>query len=166
LRTGRGLTLEQYIRTDATPYPGFSGGPLIDAAGAVVGILTTGFGQVALAVPHGLAWGIAGHLAEHGTPKRGYIGISSQPARLSGAVAATAGREHGLLVLQVEDNSPAQKAGLLLGDVLLTLDGHAAADTDDLLSLLTGDRVGKAVAAHIVRGGQIQSVEITIGQRG
>src|SRR6266849_4379820 len=103
LRTGRGLTLEQYVRTDATPYPGFSGGPLVDAAGAVLGITTTGFGGAALAIPHETAWRVGKALTEHGTPKRGYIGISSQPVRLP----AGSKQETGLLVVHVEDGSPA-----------------------------------------------------------
>mgnify|MGYP001266375273 CR=1 FL=1 len=162
LRTGRGLSLEQYIRTDATPYPGFSGGPLIDAAGAVLGITTTGFGQVALAVPHAIAWRIAQTLAEKGTPKRGYIGVSSQPVRLP---EKRGEQEHGLLIVQVSEDSPALKAGLIVGDILVSLDGHPASDTDDLLQLLRGERVGKAVPVEVIRGGQLQQLEITIGQR-
>lgn len=161
LRTGRGLTLEQFIRTDATPYPGFSGGPLIDASGAVLGITTTAFGGAALAIPHALAWRVAAALTEHGTPKRGYIGISSQPVRLP----AGASSESGLMVVNVEDNSPASKAGLLLGDILVSLDGQPAGDTDDLLRLLTGERVGKAVKLEVIRGGNLITLELTVGQR-
>ena len=162
LRTGRGLILEQFIRTDATPYPGFSGGPLIDAAGAVLGITTTAFGGATLAIPQALAWRVAAALTEHGTPKRGYIGISSQPVRLP----ADTGHETGLLVVHVEDNSPAHAGGLMLGDVLVTLDGQSAGDTDDLLRLLTGERVGKKVPVQVIRGGKLETVEVTIGQRG
>jgi len=165
LRTGRGLSLEQYIRTDATPYPGFSGGPLIDAAGAVLGITTTGFGQVALAVPQAIAWRIAHGLAEKGTPRRGYIGVSSQPVRLPDAVKSQTSQEGGLLVLRVEDDSPASKAGIMLGDVVVTLVGHAAGDTDDLLALLSGDRVGKTVPVEVIRGGKLEKLEIAIGER-
>ncbi len=161
LRTGRGLTLEQYIRTDATPYPGFSGGPLIDASGAVLGITTTGFGGAALAIPHELAWRVANTLTEHGTPKRGYLGITSQPVRLPPGAA----QETGLLIVHVEDDSPAAKGGLLLGDIVVSLDGQPAGDTDDLLRLLTGERVGKACSVEVIRGGQPQKVEVTIGQR-
>ncbi|HEX6513093.1 MAG TPA: trypsin-like peptidase domain-containing protein [Chloroflexota bacterium] len=161
LRTGRGLTLERYIRTDATPYPGFSGGPLVDASGAVLGITTTAFGGVALGIPQDIAWRVAKALAEHGTPKRGYIGISSQPVRLP----ADTGHEAGLLVVHVEDKSPAHAGGLMLGDVLVTLDGQPAGDTDDLLRLLTGERVGKKVPVQVIRGGKLETVEVTIGQR-
>jgi len=165
LRTGRGLTLDQFIRTDATPYPGFSGGPLVDASGTVLGITTTAFGGATLAVPHGIAWQVAKALSEHGTPKRGYIGISSQPVRIPEAQRAGGGQETGLLVVNVEENSPAHKGGLLLGDILLSLDGHPAGDTDDLLRLLSGERVGKAVPTEVIRGGAIHTLEITIGQR-
>lgn len=161
LRTGRGLTLEQFIRTDATPYPGFSGGPLVDATGAVLGITTTAFGGATLAIPQALAWRVAAALAEHGTPKRGYIGISSQPVRLPAGSA----QESGLLVVNVESDSPASRAGLLLGDILVTLDGQPAGDTDDLLRLLTGERVGKAVGLEVIRGGQPTTLDLTIGQR-
>ncbi|HEY8693016.1 MAG TPA: trypsin-like peptidase domain-containing protein [Chloroflexota bacterium] len=160
LRTGRGLTLEQFIRTDATPYPGFSGGPLIDASGAVLGITTTAFGGAALAIPQALAWRVAAALTEHGTPKRGYIGISSQPVRLP----AGSKQESGLLVVNVEDDSPASKA-LMLGDILISLDGQPADDTDDLLRLLSGERVGKAVKVEVIRGGKLETVELTVGQR-
>ncbi|MFI5265747.1 MAG: S1C family serine protease [Chloroflexota bacterium] len=161
LRTGRGLALEQFIRTDATPYPGFSGGPLIDASGAVLGITTTAFGGATLAIPQALAWRVATALTEHGTPKRGYIGISSQPVRLP----AGSKQESGLLVVNVEDDSPASKGGLLLGDILIALDGQPAGDTDDLLRLLTGERVGKAVKLEVIRGGKLETVELTVGQR-
>jgi S1-C subfamily serine protease len=165
LRTGRGLTLDQFIRTDATPYPGFSGGPLIDAAGAVLGITTTAFGGAALAIPQELAWRAATALGQHGTPKRGYIGISSQPVRIPEAQRAGRAQDSGLLVVNVEEDSPAHKGGLLLGDVLVSLDGHQAGDTDDLLRLLSGERVGQAVAVEVIRGGKLETVEITIGER-
>jgi S1-C subfamily serine protease len=165
LRTGRGLTLEQYIRTDATPYPGFSGGPLVDATGAVLGITTTAFGGVALAIPHEVAWRVAKALTEHGTPKRGFLGISSQPVRVPEAQRAGRPQETGLLVVQVEDGSPAHKGGVILGDILVTLDGQPAGDTDDLLRLLSGERVGKAVPVEVIRGGKLETLEVTIGER-
>src|SRR5712691_1844993 len=79
LRTGRGSSLERYIRTDPTPYPGFSGGPLVDSQGTVLGITTTGLvSGVALAIPVSIATSIAEILAQQGFIKRGYLGISSQ----------------------------------------------------------------------------------------
>src|SRR5438477_7727161 len=84
IRMPQGATLEQYIRTDAIPYPGFSGGPLIDAQGGVIGILTTGLaGGAALAIPAAIAWRTAEALTSQGSIKRGYLGISSQPVQLA-----------------------------------------------------------------------------------
>lgn len=158
VRTPRGM-IEQVIQTDATPYPGFSGGPLIDATGAVIGLLTTGLiGGAALALPAIHAWKIAATLAQQGHVKRGFLGIGSQP------VALPEGRS-GLLVVRVERGSPAERAGLLIGDVLIALDGQQVSDTDDLQALLTGERVGRAVPLVIVRGGAEQTLSITIGQK-
>jgi len=166
LRTGRGVTLERYIRTDATPYPGFSGGPLIDAQGAVVGITTTGLvNGVALAVPASIAWSIAETLVKQGYIKRGYLGISSQVVHLPAVQRGGRAQEHGLLIVKVDDDSPAQKGGLMLGDILVGLDGHTITDTEDLQTLLTNDRVGKAIPIDIIRGNSLQTVQVTVGQR-
>jgi S1-C subfamily serine protease len=166
LRTRRGAMLEQFIRTDAIPYPGFSGGPLIDTQGNVLGVLTTGlWNAAALAVPTAIAWRIADTLAQHGQIKRGFLGISSQPVQLPEGQRAGQSQEQGLLVVQVHTGSPAAQGGLLVGDILVALDNQPVGDTDDLQSLLTGDRVGKAVPVSIIRGGTLQAVAVTVGQR-
>ena len=166
LRTGRGGTLEKYIRTDATPYPGFSGGPLIDTTGAVLGITTTGLaGGVALAVPAATAWRIADTLSKHGRVKRGYLGISSQPVYIPEGQRAGRTQETGLLIMRVENDSPAAKGGLLLGDILVALDGQPVHDADDLQALLAGDRVGKEINAEVIRGGKLETLKVTVGQR-
>jgi S1-C subfamily serine protease len=166
LRTRRGGLLEKFIRTDATPYPGFSGGPLIDATGAVVGITTTGLaGGVALAIPAEQAWRIADTLGKHGSIKRGFLGISSQPVHLPEGQRAGRPQEYGLLIVRVESGSPAEKGGLLLGDVLVGLDGQQVDDTDTLQALLTGERVGKPVAVDVIRGGGLQTLNVTVGER-
>ena len=155
------LMLERFIRTDATPYPGFSGGPLINARGEVLGILTTGLiGGVTLAVPARQAWQIGQSISQHGRVLRGYLGITSQPVRLPAEVE---GQANGLMILEVAPNSPAERAGLLLGDVLLTLDGAAVEDSSELRLLLTGDRVGSEVEVGLLRGGQRITLPITIG---
>src|SRR5947209_15065776 len=142
LRTGRGVTLERYIRTDATPYPGFSGGPLIDMQGAVIGVLTTGLvNGIALAIPMDIAKNIADTLVKQGYIKRGYLGISSQLVRLPDAQRAGQTQEHGLLIVKVDENSPAEKGGLMLGDILVALDGHAINDSEDLQILWTEARL-------------------------
>lgn len=167
LRSRRGAVLEQFIQTDATPYPGFSGGPLADSQGAVVGLLTTGLaGGAALAVPAGLARQVADTLASNGYVRRGFLGISSQPVELPAGQRAGLSQSGGLLVVRVEPGSPAAAGGMILGDVLVTFDGQAIADTDDLQALLVGERVGKAVPARVIRGGSLADLTITVGQRG
>jgi len=166
LRMARGATLERYIRTDAIPYPGFSGGPLINTQGEVLGITTTGLvNSATLAIPTAIAWGIAETLAQQGFIKRGYLGISSQLVQLPEAQRAGKTQEHGLLIVQVDENSPAQKGGLMLGDILIALDGQALKDAEDLRALLTGDRVDKTIPLEVIRGGKLQTLQVTIGQR-
>jgi S1-C subfamily serine protease len=167
MRTWRGPRLERYIQTDATPYPGFSGGSLIDARGNVLGIMTTGLGRgAALAVPAELAWRVAKSLEERGTVKRGYLGILSQPVRLPEGQRLGLTQRGGLLVVGVEEDSPAGRGGLMIGDILATLDGQPVEDTEDLLVLLTGERVGREVELKVIRGGEFQTLQVTVGERG
>jgi S1-C subfamily serine protease len=167
VRSRRGPRLERYIQTDATPYPGFSGGPLIDARGNVLGILVSGWGRgAAFAIPADIAWRTAGTLSEQGSVKRGYLGILSQPVRLPDGQSLGLTQRGGLLVVGVEDGSPADRGGLIVGDILATLDGQPVEDTDDLLVLLAGNRVGRAVPVKLVRGGDLAEVQITVGERG
>jgi S1-C subfamily serine protease len=166
LRTGRGTRLERYIQTDATHYPGFSGGPLIDARGNVLGIMTAGWARgAAFAIPAEVAWRAAKTLESQGTIERGYLGILSQPVRLPDGQRTGLTQRGGLLVVGVEDGSPAGRGGVLLGDILATLDGQPVEDTDDLLVLLTGERVGETVPVKVIRGGEPQTLQITIGER-
>ncbi len=166
LRTSRGGTLDRYIRTDATPYPGFSGGPLIDAEGSILGILTTGLvNGVALAIPTQTARTIASTLSKQGFIKRGYLGISSQPIELPTSQRAGRKQEQALLIVKVDENSPAHQGGLLVGDILVSLDSHVIKDAEDLQMLLTEDRVGTAIVIEMIRGGSIQTVQVTVGQR-
>ena len=163
---GNGVNLEQYIRTDATPYPGFSGGPLVDATGAVLGMLTTGLARGAtLAIPIAIALRVAETLTKQGTVKRGYLGVISQQVKLPPNQRGGQSQEHGLLVMRVEDASPAEQSGVLMGDILVSIDGQAVTNADDLLALLTGERVGKPVSLGVIRGGNLQSVSVVVGQR-
>lgn len=165
LRSRAGL-LERYIRTDATPYPGFSGGPLIDMRGHVLGVLTTGLAQgLTLAIPMSIAITIAEALTKQGHIRRGYLGISSQLVELPAAQRAGREQEHGLLILKVDEGSPAEAGGMLLGDILVALDGHTIKDAEDLQLLLAGERVGKAIPVDVIRGNELKTLSITVGQR-
>ena len=162
----RGGLLEQYIRTDATPYPGFSGGALIDVRGAVLGILTTGLtGGAALAVPAALAWGLAETLARQGHVPRGWLGIGSQPVRIPAGQRGGRAHERGLLVVELVPESPAARGGLLLGDILVAVDGRPVEDGEALQALLGRERVGRAIAVQVLRGGTPLALDVTVGQR-
>jgi S1-C subfamily serine protease len=169
VRTSRGGLLEQYLRTDTIPYPGFSGGPLIDADGSVLGLNTSGLahGGIALTIPVGLAWQVAEALRQHGRVRRGYLGIRSQPTELPAAQQGALGRQQpgGLLLVGVESDSPAAQAGLLVGDILVGLAGEPLTDPDDLLARLSGDIVGQTVQVEILRGGQPAKIAVKIGER-
>jgi S1-C subfamily serine protease len=168
VRTGRGGLLERFLRADAIPYPGFSGGPLVDAAGRVVGLNTSGLARGAsLAIPAGLAWQVADSLAKHGSVRRGYLGVRSQPVELPAAQQGALGREQatGLLLVGVEQGSPAEAGGLMVGDIIVGIAGSPVGDPDELLARLVGQIVGQPAQIQVLRGGQPQSITVTIGER-
>jgi S1-C subfamily serine protease len=104
-------------------------------------------------------------LLTHGQVRRGYLGIGIQPARLPAALSEQLGQETALLVVSVEPGSPAEQAGIFMGDTLVALDGHALHHHDELLALLSGDRVGTRVPVRLVRGGKVQETEVVVGER-
>lgn len=168
VRTGRGGLLERVLRSDANPYPGFSGGPLIDAGGQVLGINTSGLaGGELLTIPVTLAWSLAQAIAQHGRVKRGFLGIRSQPAHLPTAQQQALGRSQqvGLLLVGIEESGPAEQGGLLVGDILVGLDGKPVMDPDDLLTNLAGTLVGQEIPVEVLRGGQVKVIAVTIGER-
>lgn len=168
VRTGRGSMLARYIKTDVVSYPGFSGGPLVNGDGSILGINTSGFGNgSAITIPADVAWKIAETLAKHGKIKRGYLGIRSQMVQVSDEMKKSLKREQpsGLLIVGLEENSPASKGGLLVGDILVGVNGEAVAHQDDLFVRLSGDVVGKSVPLNIVRGGKLESISVVIGER-
>jgi S1-C subfamily serine protease len=165
-RTPAGGQLDRYVQTDVTMYPGFSGGPLVDANGKFVGMNSSALLRgVSMTVPATSLRTVVETLLTHGRVRRGYLGIGAQPVRLPPAIAGKAGQETGLLLVSVEAGSPADSGGLLLGDTIVALDGQPTRHLDDLLALLSGDRVGRAVPVRIVRGGQAKNVQVTIGEQ-
>lgn len=165
-RTPAGGQLDYYLQTDALMYPGFSGGPLVDASGRFLGLNTSAMLRgVTLTIPAATIRRVAGALLAHGHIKRGYLGISAQTVRLPAAVVQQSGQETGLLLGAVEAGSPAERSGLFMGDTLILFDGQRVTQSDDLLELLSGDRVGKTVSASILRGGQLTEVSVLIGEQ-
>src|SRR5512133_949179 len=126
VRTERGTLLEKFLRTDAIPYPGFSGGPLIDSDGRILGINTSGFGPGAsLTIPVSIAWQSAETLRQHGKIRRGYLGVRSQPVDLPASARTQLGRDQasGLLLVGIEENSAAAQGGLIVGDIIVGIHG-------------------------------------------
>lgn len=167
-RTGRGGLLDEYIQTETTSYPGFSGGPLVNTEGEVLGLNTSGLTHgSALTIPVKFAWRIADALAKHGSVKRGYLGVRTQSVDIPDAARKALKREqgHGLLVLWLEDGGPAEQGGLLVGDILVAVSGQPVGDPDDLFAALNGDTVGKAIAVEVYRGGWPETVKVTVGER-
>ena len=166
-RTHHGL-LEKYIRTETTPYPGFSGGPLLDTEGQVLGLNTSGLTHDAsLTIPVSVAWRIADALAKHGSVKRGYLGVRTQPVEIPEATRSSLKRDQktGLLVVWLEENGPAQKGGLFVGDTIVAIGGQGVSDPDDLFAALSSDTVGKPIAVEVLRGGKAETVKVTVGER-
>jgi serine protease DegQ len=165
LRTGRRRAIDQVIRTTAPMHDGFAGGAFIDTSGALLGVSTsTAIRGTTVVIPAAIAWKTAATVIEHGQLKRGYLGIAGQPVRLPDGQRSD-GREAALLVVAVTSGSPAAAAGLLVGDLLLELDGQAIESPEDLLDLLLGDRVGRQVTLRVLRGGTTAQVPVTVGER-
>jgi S1-C subfamily serine protease len=166
LRTMGGGVIERYLVTDAVPYPGFSGGPMVDLAGRVLGINTSGLVRgTSLAIPARTAWETAQVLAEHGHIKRGFLGIRSQEVELPGQVKAQVDQATGLLVVGIEPEGPAAQGGLMVGDILVAVEGQPVTNHDELISRLSGSVVGRAVEVRVLRGGQLQNVKVTVAER-
>jgi S1-C subfamily serine protease len=168
IRTGRGGMLERYIRTDSISYPGFSGGPLVAADGTVLGINTSGLTNgAAITIPADIALKIADALVKDGRIKRGYLGIRSQPVEIPQTVQNSLKREQatGLLIVGVENNSPAFKGGLMVGDILVAVSGAPVSHHDELFARLTGEVAGKSTPIEILRGGQPQTLNVPVGER-
>lgn len=162
-----GARLDRYIQVDAALRPGFSGGPVLDASGGIVGMTTSGLlRRTALAIPTVTLHRIVGSLLQHGRVRRGYLGVGAHPIRLPEAVRRRTGDEAGLMVMWVEPGSPAEQAGLTLGDVVTRLDGLRALRLRDLMAALTEDRIGTTVVATVLRGGEPREVPIVVGERG
>jgi S1-C subfamily serine protease len=158
-RTWRSGHVDQLVRLDVAMYPGFSGGPLVDVEGRVLGINTSGLSRVMpVAIPVSTVNSVVQDLLEKGHVARGYLGLGMQPVRLPD------GRS-GVIVIDVQPDGPAGQAGVLIGDVLLTLNGKPVADTDDVHVHLGPASVGQRLQAAIVRGGQNTTVEIAIAER-
>jgi S1-C subfamily serine protease len=167
-RTWRGGDIDRLVRLDLVLYPGFSGGPLVDSAGRVIGMNTSGLSrETRLAVPGTTVDRVATELLKSGHVARGYLGLGMQPVPLPEPLRTQLGltSDVGLMVVTVRPDGPAASAGMLLGDVLVALDGGAVRDLDDVQAWLGSSRIGTTVRATIVRAGTRIEIPITIGEQ-
>ena len=165
-RAPGGGAIDRFLQTDVVMAPGFSGGPLMAADGAALGMNTSGLVPgLSLAVPAPTVRRVVEALQAHGRVRRGYLGIGAQPARLPAALAEQLGQESGLLLLSVEPGGPAEAAGLLLGDTIVAAGGQAVRGMGDLIEHLGDDRVGQTLTVSLLRGGALEERQVVIGER-
>jgi S1-C subfamily serine protease len=163
--TPAGGRLDADVRVDIGLHPGFSGSLLVDAGGGAVGLNTAGLVRATpTLVPTATLRRVVGALLAHGHLRRGFLGIGTQGVRLPADVAQSLGQASALLVVNVLPNTPAAKAGLMLGDALITFDGHPLRHPGDLLPLLDEERIGREVPLKVLRAGRVDDVRVTIGE--
>jgi serine protease DegQ len=167
-RTWRGGRIDQGIRLDLALYPGFSGGPLINVDGSILGLNTNGFGRGrAVTIPVSTINRVVDELLDKGYIARPYLGIAMQPVAVPEALRAKlkSAAASGLMVLHVEAGGPADKAGIVLGDVIVELQGKPALDTEHIQDLLASAKVNQKLGTTVIRGGAPLELSITLGER-
>jgi S1-C subfamily serine protease len=167
-RTWRGGQIDQFLRLDLAIYIGFSGSALVDAQGQVVGINTSGLSRgTPMAIPASTVNRVTQELLSKGHISRGFLGVGMQPVALSPALREKLKwtESRAAILVSVEPDGPAEHAGIMLGDVLLALDGQPIRDTDDVQAHLGPEKIGTSVVATILRGGARQEISIRIGER-
>jgi S1-C subfamily serine protease len=158
-RTWRGGRLDHYIRLDLTMFPNTSGGVVVNIAGGAIGIATSALSRIAgVAIPAVTVNRVLDQILARGHVTRGYLGVGLQPVELPD-------HHKGLIVLSLEPEGPAARSGVLIGDILVALEGAAVDDTDDIQTVLEGRAVGQTVEAGFLRGGTSRKVAIAVGER-
>jgi S1-C subfamily serine protease len=171
LRAQSGRQIEDVLQTDAALNPGNSGGPLVDSTGRVIGVNTAtilGAQGLCFAIASNTALFVATEILRHGQVRRSHLGVAAQtvalPRRIARALERTA--ESGARVFTVQSDSPAAKAGLMNGDLLLTFDGLEVTGVDHLHRLLNADNIGRAVPLTVLRHGKVVTLDAALTARG
>ena len=166
LRTGRASEIARVIRIQQSPHGALNGGALVEASGRVLGIITSlAIRGTTVVIPASLAFAAATRVAADGGTKQGFLGVSSMPVAIPERQRAGRSESVGLLVNQVSRQSPADAAGLLVGDVIVAFDGEPVHDGEELVTRLRGNRIGKAVPVTVLRGASAVDVSVTVGER-
>ncbi len=163
-RSPLGARVDSLIEVDAALPPGFAGGPLVAADGRFLGLNSRRVVHGGTTIPAATIGRVVAELLEHGAVHTAWLGVGVQGVDLPEAIAKELGRSRGLLLSAVEDGGPAAAAGLLVGDILVSLDGEELEALDTLVLALHGGRAGQEVAVKLVRGGQLQELGVTLGK--
>jgi S1-C subfamily serine protease len=167
-RSWKGGEIDWRLQSDLTIYPGLGGGPLVDVSGKVHGINSGGLSRgLATTIPVKTVERVLSALLAKGYVARGYLGAALQPVRFSEAARKRIGlpHENGLVVLEVDPDGPAAVGGLMLGDVVISANGHPLANPEDLLRLLGPDMVGRSLTLELVRAGARTTADLLVGER-
>ncbi|HXX65264.1 MAG TPA: trypsin-like peptidase domain-containing protein, partial [Bacteroidota bacterium] len=167
-RTWRGGELDQYIRLDATVFPGSSGGAVVDFRGKVIGIATSALSRIAgLALPAKTVNRVVDVLLKKGSVPQAYLGVALQPVPMPESFqkkfALTGDR--GIMVLNIEPGGPAERGGILIGDIVLEIEGKAVDTIEDLQTALGSEKIGKATTVRVIRGGELKELSPVVGER-
>jgi S1-C subfamily serine protease len=166
-RSSYGGLIDQFVRLDLNLYPNLEGGPLVEASGRVVGITVSGPRRTVITIPASTINRVVDQLLAKGHIARGYLGLGMQPVRLPETLKNTLNLSSlgGVIVINVESDGPADKSGVLIGDVLVAIDGTPVSDTSDIQAILGSQTLGKTLNVQIVRGGTLVEVALTVGER-
>ena len=170
IRSVSGRTIEDVIQTDAALNPGNSGGPLVSSNAEVIGINTAiinGAQGICFAVASNTAQFVLSEIIRHGHVRRAYVGVSAQtvPVPRPHAVAAGIANKLGALIIGLDPEGPAMRAGLIEGDVIVGLDGVSVDGVDDLMRLLDRDRIERNIDVQALRRGRAKSFTLTPRER-
>jgi S1-C subfamily serine protease len=166
-RSGRDQS-DDFIRADVAMLPGFSGGPLVDASGQLLGLNSSHFGRGGgLTITTAVIDRVIASLKTHGKIRRGFLGIGAQAVPIPASLASAAGisQESGLVIVSIESGGPAETSGVLIGDIILSINDRTVGSVEELQDVLSDDLVGQTAKLHLIRGGNAHSVDVTVAER-
>ena len=165
-KTWRGGKLDPFVRLDISAYPTLSGGAALNADGHLIGLISTGLSRSSVfAVTRSTIDRIAGKLSQQGYVSRGWMGVALQPVALPAQVKEALGQDAGVMLLGIEPDGPAAVGGLIMGDVLVSGDGHSLAQPESLADLLERTPAGQTVKFKVLRAGVLQDLDVRVGER-
>ena len=166
-RTWQGARVDRWLRLDLNPFTGFSGGPIVNARGEAVGMATSGPRRSAVTIPASTVNRVVDQLVQRGRIAHGYIGVGIQPVAFpeSARQSLGIGAETGLLVVAVAPGGPAEQSGVLLGDIIVMIEGSLIRGMESLQPALDGENIGKPISLDVVRGGQLVKLSVRVGEK-